>query len=76
MKQMIYLIKCLLILKYKIADTSRKCLPNPKKVLPREKFGMGVTLENRGISLKAITRIITSQEERFLNFLRSLMVAG
>ena len=25
-------------MKYKIADTSRKCLPNPKKVLPREKY--------------------------------------
>ena len=37
---------------------------------------MRITLENRGISLKAITRIISSQEERFLHILRSLMAAG
>ena len=63
-------------MQYKIADTSRKFLPNPKKALPHEKFGMRITLENRRISLKAITRIISSQEEIFLHILRSLMVAG
>ena len=34
------------------------------------------TLENRGILLKRTTRKITSPEEGFLNFLRSLMKAG
>ena len=63
-------------MQYEIADTSRKVSPNPKNVLPHEKFGIGITSENRKISLKAITRIITTQEEGFLNFLRPLMVAG
>ena len=34
------------------------------------------SLENRGILLKATNRKITSQERKFLNFLRSLMSAG
>ena len=34
------------------------------------------SLENRGILLKGTTRKITSQEERFFNFLRPLMTAG
>ena len=34
------------------------------------------TLEIRGILLKGATRKITSQEGRFLNFLRLLMTAG
>ena len=33
-------------------------------------------LENRGILLKGTTGKITSQEGRFLNFLRPLMTAG
>ena len=34
------------------------------------------SLENRGILLKGSTRSVTSQEEGFLNFFRSLMTAG
>ena len=56
-----------------------------------EKFGSGITLtnneikytikaikslENRGILLKGTTTKITSQEGRFINFLRPLMTAG
>ena len=34
------------------------------------------SLENRGVSSKGTTRKITSQEGRFLSFLRPLMTAG
>ena len=34
------------------------------------------SLENRGVLLKGFTRKITSQEERFIIFLRPLMTAG
>ena len=34
------------------------------------------SLENRGVLLKGTTSKITSQEGRFLNFLRPLMTAG
>ena len=60
-------------------------------LLKKLKTGSGVTLtnnkrkdiikvissfENRGILLKGSTRNVTSQEEGFLNFFRSLMTAG
>ena len=34
------------------------------------------SLENRGTLLKGTTTTITSEEERFHNFIRSLMTAG
>ena len=76
----------------KIADVSRKFLPDPKNILAGcTIFGTGITLtnneikdiikvikslENRGMLLKRITRKITSQEGGFLNFLRPLMTTG
>ena len=76
----------------KIADVSRKFLPDPKNILAGcTIFGTGITLtnneikdiikvikslENRGMLLKRITRKITSQEGGFLNFLRPLRTTG
>ena len=76
----------------KTANSSRKILPDPKKLLTRScYFGAEINLtnneikdfmgrtnsfENRGILLKGATTKITSQEGRFPNFLRPLSTAG
>ena len=70
----------------KIADVSRKCLTDSKKIFVTEinlinkeiKDIIKVikSLENREILLRGTTRKITSQERGFSNFLRSLMTAG